>query len=79
MMFTNTRTGQAFYYERTGINENDAEHAIASHDLVRDGIRLNTLSLNDALFYNIEGIPTYFQPLLPQTMLCRSITGSARR
>lgn len=29
MMFTNTRTGQAFYYERTGINENDAEHAIA--------------------------------------------------
>lgn len=64
MMFTNTRTGQAFYYERTGINENDAEHAIASHDLVRDGIRLNTLSLNDALFYNIEGIPTYFSTVI---------------
>ncbi len=56
----NTITGKATFFKREGINEPAAKKAMAADISVAKDIQLGTVELDDAVFYNIEGIPTYF-------------------
>lgn len=59
-MKINTITGKATFYKRDGINEPAANRAMSADVSIAQDIKLGTVELDDAVFYNIEGMPTYF-------------------
>lgn len=59
-MLINTRTGETTYYQRRGISEDYAARVMGSPEDLSYKIKHGVLELSEPIYYNIDGIPTYF-------------------
>lgn len=59
-MLIDTRTGKATYYRRSGISEAEATRVLEANTDLNLEMKSGVLSLTEPIFYNIEGLPTYF-------------------
>ena len=59
-MLIDTRTGQTTYYQRRGISEDYATRVMTSPEDLSYKIKNGVLELMEPIYYNIDGIPTYF-------------------
>ena len=61
-MLVNTRTGEATYFRRRGISEQEAARVLESNNKenINAKIEQGVLALSEPIFYNIEGQKTYF-------------------
>ena len=59
-MLIDTRTGKATYYKRTGISEAEAIRVLKANTDLNLEMNSGVLKLTEPIFYNIEGLPTYF-------------------
>lgn len=59
-MLIDTRTGKATYYRRSGISEAEATRVLEANTDLNLEMKSCVLSLTEPIFYNIEGLPTYF-------------------
>lgn len=59
-MMIDTRTGQATFYAREGINEVTAKAAMLAEPSIANAVKLGTVFLDDAVFYMVDGLHTYF-------------------
>lgn len=59
-MMIDTRTGQATFYAREGINEETAKAAMLADPSIANAVKLGTVFLDDAVFYMVDGLHTYF-------------------
>lgn len=56
----NTRTGEAMYFERNGISEAEAVRVLEANTDLNLEMNQGVLTLTEPVFYNIEGLKTYF-------------------
>lgn len=59
-MMVDTRSGEATLFKRDGINETTAKAAMLADPSVANAVQLGTVVLDDATFYLIDGLHTYF-------------------
>jgi hypothetical protein len=59
-MLTDTRTGKTTYYKRKGISEEEAAKVMTTPEELSLQIDKNVLALTEPIYYNIDGVPTYF-------------------
>ena len=59
-MLVDTRTGKTTYYRRSGISEAEATRVLESNTDLNVEMQQKVLELSEPIFYNIEGLPTYF-------------------
>ena len=59
-MLIDTRTGSTTYYQRRGISEDYAARVMTSPEDLSYKIKNGVLDLTEPIYYNIDGIPTYF-------------------
>lgn len=59
-MLVDTRTGKTTYYRRSGISEAEATRVLESNTDLNVEMQQGVLELAEPIFYNIEGLPTYF-------------------
>lgn len=59
-MMVNTRTGKATYYKRSGISESEAVRVLSANPDVMLEMKSGVLELTEPIYYNVEGIGTYF-------------------
>lgn len=59
-MLIDTRTGSTTYYQRRGISEDYAARVMCSPEDLSYKIKNGVLELMEPIYYNIDGIPTYF-------------------
>ncbi len=59
-MLIDTRTGETTYYQRRGISEDYAARVMCSPEDLSYKIKNGVLELMEPIYYNIDGIPTYF-------------------
>lgn len=59
-MLIDTRNGQATFYAREGINEETAKAAMLADPSIANAVKLGTVFLDDAVFYMVDGLHTYF-------------------
>lgn len=66
-MLVDTRSGKAIFCSREGINENRAKEAMEANPEISVELKQNTIKLDDAVFYNVDGMPTYFATFISPT------------
>lgn len=59
-MLINTRTGEANYFRRNGISEQEGARVLESNTDLNLEMNSGVLELTEPIFYNVEGIGTYF-------------------
>ena len=59
-MLIDTRTGSTTYYQRRGISEDYAARVMCSPEDLSYKIKNGVLELMEPIYYNVDGIPTYF-------------------
>jgi hypothetical protein len=59
-MLTDTRTGKTTYYKRRGISEDYAARVMCSPEDLSYKIKNGVLELTEPIYYNIDGVSTYF-------------------
>ena len=59
-MLIDIRTGAAKYFKRSGISEQEAVRVLEANTDLNLEMNQGVLSLTEPIFYNIEGLKTYF-------------------
>lgn len=59
-MLINTRNGKAKFFERKGISEQEAARVLIANNDLNVAISQGVYALSEPIFYNIEGLKTYF-------------------
>lgn len=59
-MLIDTRTGEAKYFLRNGISEQEGARVLESNTDLNLEMDSHVLYLTEPIFYNVEGLPTYF-------------------
>lgn len=59
-MLISTRNGKAQYFKRQGICEQEAIKVFTGNKILAQDVKLGILDVTEPIFYNIEGLKTYF-------------------